>query len=173
MRALFCLLALAISLSTTFVLAQQPPPAPDSPGLAGKWTYRSFHNNPQPVADDDPNIAARKALALIFAEAVFTFEIPSSTTLKGAIDWPGGGLDLQGTIRPGVAGGASTIEIVGTGRAGTGTAGWQYDYHGQLAHRWPNGVNQVPALVGTVIRAKHHNGAPAGYVASFIAVKRP
>ena len=26
------------------------------------------------------------------------------------------------------------------------------DYHGHLAHQWPNGVNQVPALVGTVIR---------------------
>ena len=37
----------------------------------------------------------------------------------------------------------------------------------------PNGVNQVLALVGTVIRAKPHGGAPAGYVASFIAVKRP
>jgi hypothetical protein len=62
--------------------------------LAGKWTYRSFHNNPAPVGDD-PN----KALNLIFAEAVFAFEIPSSTALKGTIDWPGGGLDLQGTIR--------------------------------------------------------------------------
>jgi hypothetical protein len=61
--------------------------------LAGKWTYRSFHNDPAPVADD-PKAAPEKALALIFAEAVFTFEVPSSTTLKGAIDWPGGGLDL-------------------------------------------------------------------------------
>jgi len=34
-------------------------------------------------------------------------------------------------------------------------------------------VDQVPALVGTVIRAKPHNGEAAGYVASFIAVKQP
>jgi hypothetical protein len=146
--------------------------ASGSQGLAGKWTYRSFHNNPAPVTDDEKT-AAEKALALIFAEAVFTFEIPTSTTLKGAIDWPGGGLDLQGTIQPDPAGGAPVVTIVGTGRPGTGTAGWEYDYHGQLAHQWPNGVGQVPALVGTVIRAKPHNGAPAGYVASFIAVKRP
>jgi hypothetical protein len=36
-----------------------------------------------------------------------------------------------------------------------------------------NGINQIPALVGNVIRAKPHNGAPAGYVATFIAVKQP
>ena len=142
-----------------------------SSALAGKWTYRSFHNDPAPVAED-PDTAAQKALALIFAEAVFSFEIPTSTTLQGTIDWPGGGLDLRGTIRPDGAGALPT----GDCRHGTtrhGTAGWEYDYRGQLAYQWPNGVNQVPALVGSVIRAKPHNGAPAGYVACFIAVKRP
>jgi hypothetical protein len=110
---------------------------------------------------------------LIFAEAVFTFEIASPTTLKGAIDWPGGGLDLQGTIRTSSAGTPLVVEIVGTGRSGTATDGWEYDYYGQLAHQWPNGINQVPALVGDVIRAKPHGSARAGYVASFIAVKQP
>jgi hypothetical protein len=133
--------------------------------LAGKWTYRSFRNDPVLVGDD-----ANKALALIFAEAVFAFEIPTATTLKGTIDWEGGGLDLQGTIQPT---GGPVVEIVGTGRPGTSTAGWEYDYHAQLAYRWPTGVNQVPVLVGTVIRAKAHDGGPAGYVASFIAVKQP
>jgi hypothetical protein len=65
------------------------------------------------------------------------------------------------------------VEIVGTGRPNTGTANWEYDYHGQLAYQWPNGVDQVPAIVGNVIRAKPHNGNPAGVVASFIAVKQP
>ena len=159
------LIAAAVSHSTTSAFAQS------STVLAGKWTYRSFHNNPAPAADD-PNTAAQKALALIFAEAMFTFEIPTSTTLKGVIDWPGGGLDLQGTIRTDAASGAPSVEIVGTGRPGTDTAGWEYDYRGQLAYQWPNGVNQVPALVGSVIRAKPHNGAPAGVTASFIAVKQ-
>ena len=95
--------------STTSALAQS------STVLAGKWTYRSFHNNPAPVADD-PNTAPQKALALIFAEAVFTFEIPTSTTLKGAIDWPGGGLDLQGTIGTDAAGASPIVDIIGTGR---------------------------------------------------------
>src|SRR5262245_5786673 len=153
-------------------MATAPALAPSSSMLAGKWTYRSFHNDPVPVADN-PDTAAQKALALIFAEAVFTFEVPTNTTLKGGIDWPGGGLDLQGTIRPDGVGVETIVEIVGTGRPSSNTAGWEYDYRGQLAYQWPNGVNQVPALVGSVIRAKPHNGAPAGYVASFIAVKRP
>jgi hypothetical protein len=138
--------------------------------LAGKWTYRSFLNDPTLIGDD-PNTAPANLYALLFAEAVFTFEIPNNTTLKGAIDWTGGGLDLNGKIREDDDG--PIVEIVGTGRPNTGTANWEYDYHGQLAYQWPNGVNQVPAIVGSVIRAKPHNGNPAGVVASFIAVKQP
>ena len=65
--------------------------------LAGKWTYRSFLNDPVQVycRSREP---ADKLLSLLFAEAVFTFEIPDDTTLKGAIDWDGGGLDLKGKI---------------------------------------------------------------------------
>jgi hypothetical protein len=141
---------------------------PDSSALAGKWTYRSFHNTPVPVDGDE-----RKALRLIFAEATFTFEIVSPTELKGTIDSGSGGLGLKGTIRPAAAGAPLTVEIVGSGRPNTETQDWQYDYHGHLAYKWPNGVNQVPAVVGTVIRAKPHGPAQAGYVASFIAVKQP
>jgi len=172
----------AAALPTTSALAQLRLPrasseletATTSAGgwLAGRWTYRSFHNNPAPVADD-PRTAAENALNLLFAEAVLTFELPSDTTVKGTLDWDGGGLDLNGTIHPGSADAGPSLEIVGTGRLGTDTAGWEYDYRGQLAHQWPSGVNQIPALVGTVIRAKPHDGSPAGYVASFIAVKRP
>lgn len=139
----------------------------DSP-LAGKWTYRSFRNNPEPVAGDVDKLAK-----LLFAEAIFTFQTPSDTTLTGAIDWNGGGLDLQGTIRPATGDAPITVEIVGSGRPNTSTANWQYDYHGYLAHQWPHGIDQVPALVGTVTRVKPHGTAPAGYVASFIAVKQP
>ena len=82
----------AVALSMTSALAQlRLPPASTELGLAttsvggwlaGKWTYRSFHNNPAPVADD-PKTAAKNALDLIFAEAVFTFERPSGTTVRG------------------------------------------------------------------------------------------
>jgi hypothetical protein len=50
--------------------------------------------------------------------------------------------------------------------------GYVLDLTGSVAHHWPDGVDQVAALVGSVIRAKPHGSAPAGHVASFIAVAR-
>jgi len=64
------------------------------------------------------------------------------------------------------------VVVIGNGCAGTQTDGWQYDYRASTTPKWPNGVSQMPTLVGTVIRAKPHNGAPAGVVASFIAIKQ-
>jgi hypothetical protein len=132
--------------------------------LAGKWTYRSFKNDPALVGRDK-----QKALDLIFAEATFTFEI-SGNELKGIIDWGSGGLDLKGTICPA---GPLTVQIIGMGRPGSQTDGWRYDYNATLAYEWPNAVKQVPALVGTVIRVNAHGpNSPAGYSASFVAVKQ-
>jgi hypothetical protein len=140
-----------------------------SSDLAGKWTYRSFHNNPTPVGGD-----GEAALNLIFAEAEFIIELVSETELRGAIDWGSGGLDLKGTIRPATATTPLGVEIVGLGRQGPNstTKDWEYDYNAWLAHQWPNGIKQVPALVGSVIRARPHGNSPAGYVASFVAVKK-
>jgi len=94
--------------------------------------------------------------------------------LTGALDMGGGYvLDLKGTVQPARRDAPLTAEISGVGRANTPTAGWEYDYHAYLAYHWPRGVNQAAALVGTVVRAKAHDGGAAGLVASFIAVKQP
>lgn len=136
--------------------------------IAGSWTYRSFRNDPNPVGNDP-----QKALSLFFAEADFYFTASSERDFTGVIDWGSGGLDLTGTIKPGSADTPIAFAIVGIGRPGTQTDGWEYDYNGCLAYKWPQGVSQIPSLVGTVIRAKPHNGAPAGYSASFVAVRKP
>lgn len=136
--------------------------------IAGLWTYRSYLNDPALVGDD-PN----KALAMIFGEGVFSFETPSPETLTGTLDMGGGYvLDLEGQVAAS-GGGPVVIAIDGYGRDGTPTAGWEYDYHCWPGYAWPDGVDQVPSLVGTVVRAKPHNGEPAGVVASFIAVRQP
>jgi hypothetical protein len=128
------------------------------PRLAGRWSYRSYLN----TAEHTP-----------FGAGIFTFETPTDATLTGTLDMGGGlVLDLEGTVQADPKGSPS-FEIVGTGRPNTPTDGWEYDYNGKLAYQWPNGVDQVPALVGSVIRAKPHNGQPAGVVASFIAVSVP
>lgn len=136
--------------------------------LAGKWIYRSFHNNPAPVTGD-----AETALGLFFAEATFTLADGPGGKIAGGIDWPGGGLDFTGDATAATDASPLTFHIIGSGRPGTSTAGWEYDYHGHLAYQWPNGIKQVPALVGSVLRAKPHGAAAAGYVASFVAVRQP
>jgi hypothetical protein len=126
--------------------------------VAGKWAYRSYLN----TADQR-----------IFGQGIFTFTTPSTTTLKGTLDMGGGlVLDLDGSVRPPDKSSPLCVAIKGYGRAGTKTEGWEYDYDAFLGHQWPNGVDQVPSLVGTVIRAKPHDGGPAGVTASFIAVRQ-
>jgi hypothetical protein len=137
--------------------------------FAGKWTYRSYHNRPD-IVDQD----AALALKMIFGEGVITVENSDLKMFKGSFDMGGGFvLDMEGTVRWQTYVSPTIFEISGKGRAGTPTEGWQYDYVGYLAWEWPNGIGQVPAIVGTVIRTKPHGASKAGYVASFVAIKQP
>jgi hypothetical protein len=144
------------------------------PEISGtSWTFRSF-NPPYATGDQTPE----EEWGLIRAEAVFNLQV-TGTTLAGTIEWPGpppGGLDLTGTILPVAGDEPPHFTIAGTGRPGSDTAGWDYRYYGHVTRDWPNGIDQRPCLVGSVIRAKTHNGrgeSPAGSVYSFIAVKQP
>src|SRR3954468_6522747 len=69
--------------------------------LTGQWTYRSYLNSADLVTDAD------SALAMIFGQGIFTFETPSSTTLKGTFDMAAGSCSTlrapssrQARIRP-------------------------------------------------------------------------
>jgi hypothetical protein len=135
------------------------------PTLLGQWTYRSFINTPAPVGGD-----AQKALALFFGEGLFTFAAGDGDRFGGTLAFgPGVGLTLDGERLPGEPEG---FTIVGRGVDGTPTAGWRYDYHGVVGFHWPDGVDQIPSLLGTVIRVNPHGGAPAGFTASFVAVRK-
>lgn len=137
-------------------------------GLEGVWTYRSFINNPQPV---DGN--AEAALDLIFGEGELTIETASEGSFKAALSFGGDAvMDLEGEILPGSRGAPDTISAKGAGRPGSGIEDFHYDYIFYPAPSWPNGVDQRPALVGTVIRAADHGGAKAGYVASTVTVRQ-
>jgi hypothetical protein len=136
-----------------------------SSDIAGLWTYRSFHNDPVPVGNDP-----QKALDLIFAEADLTIKPISGHDFAATLEWDGGGMDLKGEMIKGSPDTPIAFAAVGYGRPGTSTDGWEYAYNGCLAYKWPDGVGQVPALVGSILRVKPHNGEPAGYTASFVAV---
>jgi hypothetical protein len=200
MRTAWSIVAAALLLSTTIGLAQtRPRSAPAASeavpaaaadaSIAGKWTYRSYRNRADIIvnADAEPAVkalgaiwqevetanSAVKALSLVFGEGVMTFDPPSGNSISGNLDMGGGYvLDLKGTIQPMAGTGVVALEIFGTGRANTPTENWEYDYKAFMTPKWPNGVNQIPAFVGTVIRAKPHGSSPACVAASFIAIKQ-
>jgi hypothetical protein len=135
----------------------------------GKWTYRSFFNNPDINASTD---------SLLFGEGTLEFtDAPMGQvagTIGGPLGQPGQNwlLHLEGWIS---FGNPMTARFEGTGTVGGDS--WVYDYECYYVHHWPNGVEQVDALVGSVIRTVPHpdNGGvgPAGFVASFYAVRQP
>ena len=93
-------------------------------------------------------------------------------SLAGTIGGPGWSLTLKGARSYG-----NPMHARFEGKGIVGGEQWIYDYEGYLVPDWPNGVDQVPAIVGSVIRTIPHSGSqpgtvnPAGVVCSFYAVK--
>ena len=134
----------------------------DNP-FVGSWTYRSFVNDP------DVNKAFND---LEFGRGTILIEEAPMPTLKGTIGGPGWSLALKGAR---AYGNPMYVRFQGVGIV-SGEK-WIYDYEGYLVPDWPNGVDQVPAIVGSVIRTIPHSGSqpntvhPAGVVGSFYAAR--
>ena len=134
--------------------------------VPGKWTYRSYFNVPTFVGDDQA-----KALALIFGEGAFTLTLTTDCRVCGVVDFGGGfALDIAGQIHGYLNRPPFLLYMIGTGRSGTPTNAWEYEYQAYPAPIWPEAVGQVPAFLGTVLRTKPHDGQPAGVTASFVMV---
>ena len=134
---------------------------PDTGGLAGTWTYRSF------LAD--PNVAT-PFNNLEFGRGNITVVDAPVGTFKGRIFGPGWALELSGSIGYG-----TPWSVRFQGKGNVGGSQWIYDYIGWVVPAWPNGVDQRPAMVGSIVRTiPHPDGsggtAPAGVVAQWIAV---
>jgi hypothetical protein len=132
--------------------------------LVGTWTYRSFFNNP--ALDVEFN-------RLQFGRATLRIDPAPGATFQGLLYGAGWQLTLQGVIHAG-----RPVEVRFQGRGQISGAEWIYDYVGYVVPPWPQGIDQVPAIVGSVIRTISHPGggggtAPAGEVASWIAVQHP
>jgi hypothetical protein len=128
--------------------------------FVGNWTYRSFINNP------DANTEFND---LAFAVADLKINASDMDELTGTIGGEGWELKLNGSTS---YGNPYAVRFQGVGTINDET--WVYDYTGYLIPRWPAGVNQRPAIVGSVIRTVAHSKgkAAAGVVASFIAVRQ-
>lgn len=129
--------------------------------LTGSWTYRSLVNNPTPgVPFND----------LAFAEAELVIDAAEPGSFSGRlILGPGAEMALVGASSFG-----NPFAIRFQGRGDTpGVEDLVYDYVGYLAPVWPNGIEQRPAIIGSIVRTEPHSGgAEPGFVASWIAVKR-
>jgi hypothetical protein len=128
----------------------------------GSWTYRSFISDPDITKDFN---------ALEFGRGELRIEDFAPGSFQGR-------LIFGETYQFKLAGSSSfgnpfTVRFQGVGDA-PDSQGQIYDYVGYLVPVWPNGVRQVAAIVGSVIRTVPHNGgtAQAGVVASWIALKR-
>jgi FtsP/CotA-like multicopper oxidase with cupredoxin domain len=131
------------------------------PTLLGTWTYRSFR--------DDPDVS-KPFNDIRFGAGVMTIKDASDGQFRGRLSF---GEEFQLALNGWVAyGNPVTLRFQGRGDA-SGSEGWIYDYQGYLVPMWPNGVDQRPAIVGTIVRTEPHSGgqARAGVVASWIAVK--
>jgi hypothetical protein len=134
----------------------------DNP-FVGSWTYRSLLNDPAVNTDFDK---------LEFGRGTIVIAQAPMQQLVGTIGGPGWSLTLAGARSYGNPMHAR-FECVGT----VSGEKWIYDYEGYLVPNWPNGVDQVPAIVGSVTRTIPHSGdapgtvAPAGVACSFYAVK--
>jgi hypothetical protein len=131
--------------------------------FVGCWHYRSFRNLPQPVED---------LHGLLFGEGDdFTIEDAPTGLFTGTGDF-GAGLTMR-FVGNSSLGNPMCVRFQGVG-TGPSNAGWVYDYLGFLVTCWPSDIDEVPAIVGSVVRTMPHDdgNAAAGYIVSFVAVKK-
>ncbi len=128
--------------------------------FVGTWSYRSLINNPDLSTEFND---------LRFGMGTLVLNEPEPSKTSGSLGGAGWSLDLDGTS---TAGDPTKVRFQGRGEISGET--WVYDYLGFVTPDWPNGVNQVDAIVGTIVRTEPHSGgqAEAGYVASWYAVRQ-
>ncbi|OGQ51786.1 MAG: hypothetical protein A3J24_12635 [Deltaproteobacteria bacterium RIFCSPLOWO2_02_FULL_53_8] len=134
---------------------------PEIGSFAGTWTYRSLLNDPDvSVAFDN----------LEFGRGNIDIQDAPFGVFKGRIYGPGWELQLSGAINFGTP---NVLRF--QGRGVVGGEEWIYDYTGYYVPAWPNGIDQRPAIVGSIVRTIAHSSgasgtAPAGVVCSWYAV---
>jgi hypothetical protein len=132
--------------------------------IVGVWKYRSFLNQ-----------SAGKPNELLFGEGILTITEADLTRLVGTGTFGESGeydVALSGYC---TFGDPVTLQMRGIGTGKRNRGKWVYDYVGYLVPAWRDGVNQVAAIVGSVVRARAYEDEdgpqPAGVTASFYAVK--
>lgn len=132
------------------------------PNISGHFVYRSLHNN---------TFIGEDFLKLKFGEGLMTINQEPSGNFAGDFDMGGDyKMSLEGIISS--VGNKTHFRMTGKGIPNTATEGWVYAYDGFLVSEWPNGINQLQTIIGSVIRTIEHGTAKAGYTATFYMVNR-
>jgi hypothetical protein len=140
----------------------------DLMNLEGEWTYRSYHNDPDPSKDERWFIAK------------LTLAQDENGILKGKLDSGNpeevyvieGQIHKDGTKNNATDDKCFNIDMIATG-ATKQTQGHEYNYYGRLIPKWPEGKSQRTAFIGTNIRAKVPDDPSAeGKVGCFIVTKK-
>jgi hypothetical protein len=137
---------------------------PNIGSLTGVWTYRSFNNDPNLTTPYDQ---------YLFGSGYITINDAPMGVFHGQIGDVGWSLELNGSTNYGYP-----CVVRFQGRGVVSGEEWIYDYLGYVNPPWPNGINQVPSIVGTIVRTIPHSSGsgkkslvnPAGVTASWIAV---
>jgi len=130
--------------------------------VSGKWFYRSFRSVPQLLNPQDP------IGQILFGQGELVLTVDAAGAVSGTLGGTGWQLRLTGTRDVGKV---ERLQFRGQGTIGGEE--WIYDYLGYVVPNWPNGIDQRPAIVGSIIRVVPHSSgsAPAGFVAQWIAVR--
>jgi hypothetical protein len=149
--------------------------------LRGVWTYRSFFNVPD---GREPPSGIQVWKAELYLEVdpanhrIFGHlgerRDPTPETDPAHADKPYPFLNVEGVYTDGDP---VRIRWRAIGREDSAWETWVYDYQGVLSPAWQPApqfdatVPETPTILGTVVRTVAHDGAPAGQVFSFHAVK--
>ncbi|MGD2116993.1 MAG: hypothetical protein PVG66_01425 [Chromatiales bacterium] len=143
--------------------------------ITGKWIYRSYVSLPRmliiPDKDDceSEKQCCSELKSLLFGQAVLELNETAPSVIVGTIGGTGWSLDISGSATYG-----NPSQLLFRGEGEIGGEPWIYDYQGYLVPAWTGGIDQRPALVGSILRVISHSDgrSPAGVVACWIAVKK-
>ncbi|MEM8568152.1 MAG: hypothetical protein AAGF85_16945 [Bacteroidota bacterium] len=124
--------------------------------FAGSWSYRSLLRDPD---------LSKEFNDLRFGAGTLNIQVDKTGEITGSLGGEGWSLNISGTVTEG--------EIKFQGKGVIGGEEWVYDYLGYMSPKWPNGIDEIPTIIGTIVRTvDHSNGqAKAGLVATWYAVQ--
>lgn len=130
----------------------------DLSSLLGTWTYRSFHNDP------NPNLSSQSLVS-----GVWTLKIDGFTgdSFSGTMSSGGVTMDVSGSAKS-----DDPVKVEFTASTTVTGEVWGYDGAGYIVPEWDSANNQPLSMVGSIVGASKSARKDRGYVSHWIAIKQ-